>query len=96
MAITHLLILADEMADLPPTPQYCLLMIKNCSYTFTHIGEMKWQIYWQIFPLVLPSSDQEWQLHIYSYWQMKWQIYPPPSDQEWQLHISTVRTHIGR
>ena len=33
-----------------------------------------------------------------SYWQIKWQIYPPvvSSGQEWQFHISTVRAHIGR
>ena len=67
---------------------------------------MKWQIY---LPHTVPSSDQEWQLHIStdykSYCQMKWQIYwldllfhlvLPSSDQEWQLPISTVISHIGR
>ena len=31
-----------------------------------------------------------------SYWQIKWQIYPPPvvasSGQDWQFHISTVKS----
>ena len=37
-----------------------------------------------------------------SYWQIKWQIYPPQppavafSGQELLFHISTVRAHIGR
>ena len=36
--------------------------------------------HWQIYPLVEASSGQEWQYEIStvsSYWQIKWQIYPP-------------------
>ena len=62
MAITHLLILADEMADL------CFLVLPSSdhewqlhiSIVISHIGRRSGRY----IPLVLPSSDYEWQLHI--------------------------------
>ena len=80
----------DLPADLPP--QYLHLMVKNDN----------WQIYpyicWQIYPPVMTSSGQEWQLADL--------LLDLPADlprpvmtssvQEWQFHIATVTASIGR
>ena len=66
------LILADELADLPPSrsassSEWSFLI----SIVKAHAGRSNWQIY----PLVLTSSGQEWQLADPP--QVCQQIYPP-------------------
>ena len=67
-----------------------------------------WQIKWQIYPLVLASSGQEWQFYISTVRVhigrstgrssgQEWQFYISTVRlQEWQFYISTVRVDIGR
>ena len=63
MAITEVLILADDMSDLPA--EYYLLVIKNGNYTFLLLLViMANEVADLLSPLVLPSTDQEWRLHI--------------------------------
>ena len=62
------------------TPQHSHLVFKNGNFTFlllrVHIGRTTGRS-----PPLLASGGQEWQFYIStvksSYWQIKWQIYPP-------------------
>ena len=102
MAITEVLILADDMSDLPA--EYYLLVIKNGNYTFLLLlvimaNEVADLLADLLSPLVLPSTDQECRLHINHIGRSNGRSTSPilpSSDQEWQLHISTVISHIGR
>ena len=83
------LILADEVADLLadlPHPPVDLPMDLNGNFTVTSdIGQMKWQIYWQIYPPHRSTNQCEWQFYCYSsYWQMKRQIY-------WQIYLTPLQ-----
>ena len=82
---------------------YCLLVIMNGNYTFNHIGRWNGRTTGRSRSPILPSSDQEWQLHISivisHIGRGSGRYIPlvlPSSDHEWQLHISTVITHIDR
>ena len=63
MATTEVLILADDMSDLPA--EYYLLVIMNGNYTFLLLLViMANEVADLLSPLVQPSTDQEWRLQI--------------------------------